>query len=204
MAAIAWPLRVIPLAEPSTRPPPNGVRLAREESEPEEVQGVYPAERVYNSGLVIRFETSVRIERPVEEVFDYVSDPAAFPRWNSAVQAVRVTSAESGRVGSTYSMERELPSGRVANELEIVAHERPRAFAIRTTSGPTPFVYRYRFSPDDGATIVQLDAEVDLAGAAALVAPLARVAVKRGVDDNFAALKAVLEATATRRRRARR
>jgi uncharacterized protein YndB with AHSA1/START domain len=144
---------------------------------------------------VISFETSVRIRRPVEAVFDYVSDPADFPRWNSAVRAVRQTSAVPGDVGSTYAMERQLPGGRAENELEIVARERPHEFAIRTTSGPTPFVYRYRFSPDDGATIVRLDAEVELAGAAALVGPLARLAVKRGVDDNLAALKAILEAS---------
>ncbi len=43
---------------------------------------------------MISFETSVRIERPIEEVFDFVSDPTQFPRWNSAVQAVNGTSAE--------------------------------------------------------------------------------------------------------------
>ena len=197
MAAIRGLLRVDTLAEPSTQVHTvNGVRLAREESEPEEVERVYPRGRVYNYSLVLRFETSVRIGRPVDEVFDYVSEPGNFPRWNSAVQAVRSTSAVEGDVGSTYSLERELPSGRAENGLEILAHERPREFAIRTTSGPTPFVYRYRFSPDDGATLVQLDAEVEPAGAAGLVAPLARLAVKRGVDDNFGALKAILEASA--------
>ena len=93
---------------------------------------------------VISFETSVRIERPIEEVFAFVSDPIQFPRWNSAVQAVRRTSArgETGEVGSTYSMERELPSGRVENGLEVFVREQPTEFGIRTTSGPTPFVYR--------------------------------------------------------------
>jgi uncharacterized protein YndB with AHSA1/START domain len=49
---------------------------------------------------VIRFETSVRIERPVEEVFTYVSDPENFSRWNSAVRTVRKTSAGEDEVGS--------------------------------------------------------------------------------------------------------
>jgi hypothetical protein len=59
----------------------------------------------------VEFETSVRIERAVDEVFDYVSDPRNFPRRSSAVQAVSVTSGE-GDPGSTYLMERELPGGR--------------------------------------------------------------------------------------------
>jgi len=82
-------------------------------------------------------------------------------------------------------MIRLLPSGQAENELEITAYERPRGFAIRTSSGPTPFVYRYAFSPSDGGTLVELDAEVELPGVAALAGPLARRAVKRGVDDNL-------------------
>ena len=57
----------------------------------------------------------MRIGRPIDEVFDYVSEPGKFPRWNSAVHAVRPTSAMEGGVGSTYSLERELPSGRAEN-----------------------------------------------------------------------------------------
>lgn len=94
----------------------------------------------------MEFETSVRIERAVDEVFDYVSDPRNFPHWNSAVQAVSVTSGE-GDAGSTYLMERELPGGPAQNELEILDRNRPTEFAIRTTSGPTPFVYRYDSTP---------------------------------------------------------
>jgi len=140
----------------------------------------------------MRFETLVRIARQIEEVFAYVSDPGNFPAWNSAVETVRRTTGARA-VGSTYAMKRRLPSGSAANELEIVAFEQPREFAIRTTSGPTPFVYRYRFSPEDGETVVQLDAEVELGGTAALVGPLARRFVKRGVDENFATLKRILE-----------
>ena len=140
-----------------------------------------------------RLETSVRIERPVEEVFDYVSDPLNFSQWNSAVRAVRTTSPRAGEVGSAYSMERDLPGGRARNELEIVARERPSEFAVRTTSGPTPFVYRYRFSSENGATAVVLDGTVELEGAARLLAPVASRAVRKGVEDNFATLKKILE-----------
>lgn len=137
---------------------------------------------------MIAFETDVRIERPIEDVFAYVSNPGNFPYWNSAVTAVR-----ESEPGSTYVMERRLPTGRALNELRIVSLDRPRKFAIRTTSGPTPFSYLYRFSAENGETVVQLDAEVELEGVASLLPQLARRAVKKGVDDNFATLKAILE-----------
>jgi uncharacterized protein YndB with AHSA1/START domain len=143
---------------------------------------------------VIAFETDQRIDRPIEEVFAYVSDPLNFPRWNSAVQTVRKTSAGDNGGASTYSVERALPTGRAVNELEVVASEPPRTFAIRTTAGPTPFLYRYVFSTENGETVMKLDAEVELPGAAAFLPQLARRLVKKGVNDNFATLKQILEA----------
>jgi uncharacterized protein YndB with AHSA1/START domain len=142
---------------------------------------------------MISFETSVHIDRPIEEVFAYVSDPCNFPHWNSAVHTVRKTSPGTTDIGSTYAMERQLPTGRATNGLEIVARDRPREFAIRTTEGPTPFLYRYRFSTAPNATVIQLDAQVELPGVAALMPQLARRSVKGGVDDNLAALKQTLE-----------
>jgi carbon monoxide dehydrogenase subunit G len=135
----------------------------------------------------------VRIDRPVDEVFDYVSDPRNFPHWNSAVQAVRETSPGADGIGATYLMERELPSGHAENQLEVVDQRRPRELEIQTTSGPTPFTYRYRFTDEGGGTHLELAAEVELGGIAGALGPLASRAVKRGVDSNFADLKRILE-----------
>ena len=58
-----------------------------------------------------RFETSIRIGRPIEEVFAYVSDPLNFNRWNSAVLAVWKVRGRANEVGSTYAMERRYRMG---------------------------------------------------------------------------------------------
>jgi uncharacterized protein YndB with AHSA1/START domain len=142
---------------------------------------------------MITFETDVQIERPLAEVFAYVSEPLNFPRWNSAVEVVREMSAREGGVGSSYVMERELPSGRAVNRLDVVASEAPHEFAVRASAGPTPFLYRYRFASENGETIVKLDAEVELPGAASFIPHVARRAIKSGADDNLATLKRILE-----------
>ena len=142
---------------------------------------------------MIAFKSEVGIDRPVEEVFAYVSDPRNFPSWNSAVRDVHPSSAAADDPGSTYTMKRQLPTGVATNQLEVVAGKQPYEFAIRTTAGPTPFLYRYRFGVENGETIVRLDAQVELGGIAAVIPQVARVAVKRGVDDNLATLKLILE-----------
>lgn len=144
---------------------------------------------------MITFETSVRVERPIEEVFAFVANPLMFPRWNLAVQTVHRTSGEGGGPGSTYSMQRQLPTGLVENELEVLGREHPTRFAVRTTSGPTPFLYRYRFAPDLAESVIHLDATVELPSATAVLGPLAARAVRRGVDANLATLKHALEAS---------
>ena len=145
---------------------------------------------------MITFETSVRVERPIDEVFAFVANPLLFPRWNSAVQTVHGTPGQSGGPGSTYSMQRQLPTGHVENELEVLSREHPTKFGIRTTMGPTPFLYRYRFASDGADTVVHLDATVELPGVTAVLGPLAARAVRRGVEANLAALKHALETSA--------
>lgn len=142
---------------------------------------------------MITFQTSINIAGPIDDVFAYVADPRNLPAWNSAVRDVRPIAPGSGGAGRTYEMERQLPTGRATNRLEVIASDEPHDFAIRATAGPTPFVYRYRFADRAGETVVELDAQVDLEGFAALAAPLARLAVKHGVDDNLATLKRILE-----------
>ena len=142
---------------------------------------------------MITFQTSVRVARPREEVFAFVADPHRFPQWNSAVRSVRPTSPPPRATGSTYTMQRELPGGPAENTLEVVELEAPSLFALRTTSGPTPFLYRYRFTADGRATVIELDAAVELAGLTGRLGPLAARAVKRGVDANLATLKRLQE-----------
>jgi uncharacterized protein YndB with AHSA1/START domain len=142
---------------------------------------------------MIAFQTSIGIERSIEDVFAYVSEPANLPAWNSAVRSVQPTSAASNATGSTYAMERLLPTGAAMNKLEIIMSEPPHRFAIRATDGPTPFAYRYDFIAEDSGTILQVDAQVDLPGLAAVFSQLTKLAVKSGVDDNLATLKTILE-----------
>jgi uncharacterized protein YndB with AHSA1/START domain len=142
---------------------------------------------------MIRLSTSVVVARSAEDVFDVVADPRRFPEWNSAVVSVNSPSASMGHIGARYVMHRRLPGMHAVNDLEIVAHERPREFTIRTTSGPTPFVYRYRVEATGAATTLTLDAEIDPSSLPVLARPVAGRLIKRGIDENFSTLKHLLE-----------
>lgn len=144
-----------------------------------------------------RFHTTVAIARSRDTVFAYVADARHFPAWNSAVKSVVPLNDATPAAGGRYVMHRELPTGAAANELVIVTLRPPEELAIRTTSGPTPFHYRYEFATTGAGTLLSLYAEVRVAGAASLLGPLAAQAIKRGVDANLATLRYILERAGT-------
>jgi hypothetical protein len=51
---------------------------------------------------MIELKMDVLIDRPRPEVFDFLSDPANLPRWNSVIQSAQWTTREAPGVGSTY------------------------------------------------------------------------------------------------------
>jgi hypothetical protein len=143
---------------------------------------------------VTRFETSVRIRRPIGDVFDIVADPLNFRHWNSAVRAVWSTHRRERGVGSMHGMERELPSGPVRNDIKIFAHEYAAEFGIRTTSGPTRSA--------TGTASPQTTARLGSSSTERSSRPLSQPywgrspdPVKRGVENNRTELKNILETT---------
>jgi uncharacterized protein YndB with AHSA1/START domain len=141
---------------------------------------------------VIVVNTTIRIRRVIDDVFAYVAEPEHFPAWNSAVTDVRPTGA-TGDNPSTFVMTRHLPTGPATNGLRVVALEPPTRFVLETTSGPTPFHYEYRFSQDDQATTIELDARADIGPLATLLGPLARRGVESGIRANLETLKRILD-----------
>lgn len=152
---------------------------------------------------MITFEASILVRRPVKDVFEFVADGLNGSKWNSAVVEVMKISEGSIGIGTRYWMTRELPSGKVENTFEIIEYEPDKKLTVKITSGPTPFVYHYRFEPDEQGTMLSMTAEaekkglIEVLGLKARIAPESLLAsfVKRGVEENFKTLKNLLESS---------
>ena len=142
---------------------------------------------------MVRFNVNVVINRPVGDVFAFVTRGENGSMWNSAVREIRQTSDGPEGLGTEYRMSRELPQGRVENTLRVVEYEPNRRYSIQATSGPTPFLYRYTFEPQGRGTRMSLSGEGELGGVADLLSPIASLAVRRGVETNLQTLKGLLE-----------
>lgn len=84
------------------------------------------------------FEQSVVINRPVEEVFAFVSDLENDPPWTAA-EEIRQTSQGPIRIGTTFRQCDRFLGRRLNLTLEVTGFEPNRSIGLTTTSGPLSF-----------------------------------------------------------------
>jgi hypothetical protein len=141
-----------------------------------------------------KFENTVTIERPVEEVFAFLADFENIPTWNYAIkETIKISSGPVG-VGSTYRQSRSIPR-RAEEGFEVTVFEPASRLAIRGQIGPFRTEASYLLEPVGSAT--RLTNEVALEPSSRvlrLVAPLAVSRVKAAVAENLGKLKQILEA----------
>ncbi len=85
--------------------------------------------------------SSIEIDRPPDEVFSYVTDPARFAEWQNDVVAVRIEGGRAPSVGSRFTTTRWIGGAERTVTQEITRIHVPSSWAARGVSGPiTPNV----------------------------------------------------------------
>ena len=141
-------------------------------------------------------EISIVINRPIEEVFACVSNPENIPKWSSLSREVKITSAGSIGVGSTYRSVVAFLGRRIEGETEITEYEPNRSFAEKSKSGPFPVENRTTFERVNGGTRVNFTAVAEPGGFFKLAEPLLVGMIKRQFEADFANVKDLLESHA--------
>ena len=77
-----------------------------------------------------KFEKSVFINRPQQEVFDFVTDLANDSKWQSGVELSEWTSDDPPAIGSTHKIVRSM-LGRNMEATIVVTSWDPRACSVR-------------------------------------------------------------------------
>ncbi len=96
---------------------------------------------------------SITIERPIHEVFSYVTDVEKMPRWVSGVKKARLLSKEMGK-GARYVLDYVTGWRSIDVEIEVTEFTPPKAFASRSFRGPFVFEGRMELREVDSATEV--------------------------------------------------
>lgn len=142
---------------------------------------------------MIRFTAEIIINKPINEVFNYVTTVENFYKWNSAVlKANKITEGPISK-NTSFIIERKLPTGLVQNIIEITDYSPNNCFTIQTESGPKPFIYSYYFTEDEARTTIKLIAKIKTTRLKIILSPLHVFNIKKGVKENFKTLKSILE-----------
>jgi carbon monoxide dehydrogenase subunit G len=83
----------------------------------------------------MRYQTSVEIERPIEDVWAFMLDPFNMPRWNLSWLGIRQTSPAPLGLGSTLQARMAIFGFEVPASGEIVEWDPPRAVSLSVRIG---------------------------------------------------------------------
>jgi len=142
------------------------------------------------------FRSTVTINRPREEVFDYLTDPETQTTWQSGLQEFEADSKEP-QVGDRARGTLKVAGKKVRWEAETAEVERPGRVAYRSVEAPFPFELSFTLVDRGGSTEVTHEGSTESMGGffGKLADPLVARMYQRDMDSNLANLKAILEET---------
>ena len=145
---------------------------------------------------MIKNENSVEINKPIEEVFEYVTNIDNLPLWAGPVTEAKQTSEGPVGVGTTQTQVAQLLGRRIESSLEVTEYEPNKKFTTKSTSGPIPIEVHYNFEPVAEGTRLETVGILDAGGFFKLAEPLVARTLKRQTEGDFKTLKELLESSA--------
>jgi uncharacterized protein YndB with AHSA1/START domain len=143
-----------------------------------------------------RIEASVVIDRPVEEVFEFATDPGKMSLWQTGVSEAEQTSEGPMGVGTTMRGVGHFLGRRIESTSEITHYELNKRIDTKMVSGPMKLEESDIFEPVGDGTRVTFVLEGDSGGFFKLAEPLVIRMTQREYEKSLANLKDILEAQA--------
>ncbi|MEK7276284.1 MAG: SRPBCC family protein [Chloroflexota bacterium] len=85
-----------------------------------------------------KLESSITINRPIEEVFAFVSDMNNSAKYQSGIIEAKMTSDGPVRVGTTYRYVSQIIGQKMETNGEVTAYEPPTLWSWKATKSPFP------------------------------------------------------------------
>jgi uncharacterized membrane protein len=140
-----------------------------------------------------KIEASVVIDRPVEDVWKFMSDMSNDPKWNPETLEVKQVSTGPLAVGTILEDRHPKQTFRI----RLYEYEPNRKFGYESISGPSKGSrVSYSMETTEGKTRLNLTLEPSFSGFYKLVGPFAHRGIKRQVPPLVGNIKRALESEA--------
>ena len=143
-----------------------------------------------------RIEIHLVINRPVEEVFAFVSNSENLPRWRSTSLEVKKTSEGPLNVGSTFKGRFTFLGRQFDGNVVVTAHEPNRVFVSKMAEGPFPLETGYTLESVENGTHITFVVNGEPGGFFKFAEPLVVSMAKRAYETDLQNLKEMMEAQA--------
>ena len=141
---------------------------------------------------MIKHEVTVHLNKPVEQVFAFLTDTSKLITWQSNLIKSEQLTKGPLRTGSRFREVRRIANREEEIEAEITALETNKRLETKTTTKPQAVV-SYILDPEQGGTRLRYKFVLETSGPMRLMEPLMAKSIKQGSEADFETLKHILE-----------
>lgn len=142
---------------------------------------------------MINLDLGTLIDRPVKDVFEFVTNPNNMSKWNSAVISLQQITPGAVGMGTKFKNVGEMLGRRIEGEMQVVAFEPDSKYGFQMNAGPMQVNVVLSFKTVGTGTKINLNAQGNPAGVFKLAEGVMQGRVKSMMEENLARLKSVLE-----------
>ena len=142
---------------------------------------------------MIQVEKSVVINKPVAQVFEFVSNGDNTTKWQGGVEAV-IQDGPPNVVGSRYTEVRKFMGQEMKSTMEITAFEPNARWAAKVIKGPVPYDVNVTFEDSGGGTKMTTRVEGEPKGFFKVAEGMLKGQLEKSLEEDAARLKGILEA----------
>jgi len=141
---------------------------------------------------MIKVEKSVLIQKPVEEVFNFVTAEGNYTRFQAAVVDV-IEDGPRNTVGSQFTEVRKFMGQEMRTTLEITEYVPNQKWAAKVVKGPVPYNVVVTYEASGGGTKYTTLVEAEPKGFFKIAENLVASTLEKGLEEDEAKLKELLE-----------
>jgi uncharacterized protein YndB with AHSA1/START domain len=140
---------------------------------------------------MIRHEVTIHLDKPVEQVFAFLTDTGKLSTWQSNLIKSEQLTEGPLRTGSRFREIRLINNKEEEIEAEITTLEPNRRLETKTVTKPQAMV-SYSLEPEQGGTRLHYKFVLETSGPMRLMEPIMASSIKKGSQADFETLKRVL------------
>jgi len=138
-------------------------------------------------------ERSIVIERPVQEVWDFVQDTSKDALWQTTLVQSQVLTEGPRRVGTQVQEVRRFLGVQIPMTLELTEFEPERRSSLKAVAGGIPLSGNYMLEPLDGGTKLTVTGQLEAHRLFKLAEPVFARMTSRELEASLGHLKDLLE-----------